>query len=119
MSEELQEAPRPEPDFRVIVERPNQRIDVTHAVQDVYDIAINSMDFGSGFLSTEEVGNLRELGNAIGAQRFDYQHDKCLRCGHDHKRHDVSMSPKCWGEPTAPYSGCTCSGFVRPIGHDA
>lgn len=31
-------------------------------LQDVYDIAINSMDFGSGFLCAEEIQNLRILG---------------------------------------------------------
>lgn len=82
MSDEL-EPPRPTPDFRVIVRHAfRAEVDVTNAVMDVYDIAINSMDFGSGFLSTEEVGNLRTLGEAIGAERFDYQYDKCLRCGH-------------------------------------
>lgn len=104
MSDEL-EPPRPEPDFRVYVQRPGGSLfghtgdravsytDVTHAVMDVYDIAVNSMDFGSGFLSTEEVGNLRALGKAIGAQRFDYQHDKCLRCGNDYHRH-YTQHPK-------------------------
>lgn len=84
---EQPEPPRPEPDFRVYVSRESAIVDVTHAVMDVYDIAVNSMDFGSGFLSTEEVGNLRALGKAIGAERFDYQHDKCLRCGHDYENH--------------------------------
>ncbi len=114
MSDELREPPRPEPDFRVVVERKNERIDVTHAVQDVYDIAINSMDFGSGFLSTEEVGNLRALGKAIGAERFDYQHDRCLRCGHENERHSITRQQSCW-EP-----GCSCNAFVSPTtGDDA
>lgn len=111
------EAPRPEPGFRVYVVRGDESIDVTHAVMDVYDIAIGSMDFGSGFLSTEEVGNLRALGEAIGAERFDYQHDKCLRCGHpycpDHafgggRCRDLSRMGAWQG------GGCDCLGFVRP-----
>lgn len=93
------EPPRPEPDFRVYVQRETATVDITHAVMDVYDIAVNSMDFGSGFLSTEEVGNLRTLGAAIGAQRFDYQHDKCLRCGEDYDRHQYKFAP--------------CEGFIR------
>jgi hypothetical protein len=99
------EAPRQLPDFRVVVHRSMSKpdIDVTFAVMDVYDIAVNSMDFGSGFLSTEEVGNLRALGEAIGAQRFDYQHDKCLRCGGDYGHH---------GGQKRTRHGCT--GFVRP-----
>lgn len=77
--DDMQEAPRPDPGFRIWVEyygeQPagllvpdiKERIDVTHAVMDAYDVAVNSMDFGSGFLSTEEVEHLRELANAIGA----------------------------------------------------
>lgn len=92
---DMDEAPRPDPGFRVWVEcdhYPN-RTDVTDAVMDTYDIAVNSMDFGSGFLSTEEVGNLRALGKAIRAERFDYQSDKCLRCGADYGRHYGAGKP--------------------------
>ena len=105
------EAPRPEPDFRVlVVQHGTNTVDVTHAVMDVYDIAIGSMDFGSGFLSTEEVGNLRILGTAIGAERFDYQHDKCLRCGHDHERH---YKKRCSG--LSLDDRCSCAGFIRGV----
>jgi hypothetical protein len=102
-----EEPARPHPDFTVYVERDGAKMDVTHAVMDVYDIAINSMDFGSGFLSTEEVGNLRALGTAIGAERFDYQHDKCLRCGHDYERHYGNPVRRC-------VQDCSCTGFIRP-----
>lgn len=44
-----------------------------HVLQDVYDIAVNSMDFGSGFLSTEEVANLRILGRFIDAEPLHYK----------------------------------------------
>ena len=119
MSEEL-EPRRPTPDFRVIIRRAfKAEVDVTDAVMDVYDIAINSMDFGSGFLSTEEVGNLRMLGEAIGADRFDYQYDKCLRCGCEQTsscHYAPEFRPKrqnpdgTWGElPDA----CSCAGFIN------
>lgn len=108
------EPARPEPDFRVFVHREwvdgtgwTVSADVTHAVMDVYDIAINSMDFGSGFLSTEEVGNLRTLGKAIGADRFDYQHDKCLRCGHQYNQH-YKTKKNCRSIK------CSCTGFISP-----
>lgn len=103
------EPPRPEPGFRVYVERNTEKANVTHAVMDVYDIAVNSMDFGSGFLSTEEVGNLRILGEAIGAKRFDYQHDKCLRCGCE-KRSSCHHAPGY--RPTCPPPPCSCTGFI-------
>lgn len=64
----MDEAPRPDPGFRVWVERPDSRgVDVTFAVMDAFDVAVNSLDFGSGFLSTEEALHLRELAKAIGA----------------------------------------------------
>lgn len=109
------EPSRPYPDYRVYVESGSETIDVTYAVMDVYDIAVNSMDFGSGFLSTEEVGNLRMLGKAIGAERFDYQADKCLRCGHDYDRHYMTpfRSKVDGGEHIRCTSGCSCTGFVR------
>jgi hypothetical protein len=106
MLDDATEPPRVDPEFRVYVERGAARIDVTHAVMDVYDIAVSSMDFGSGFLSTEEVGYLRSLGEAIGAERFDYQHDRCLRCGHDYERHNPAV--RCF------VKDCLCGGFVRP-----
>ena len=68
---------RPACDFSVVIVQPKYN-GMTHFVpaeslQDVYDIAINSMDFGSGFLSTEEVRNLRILGRAIGAEPLHYK----------------------------------------------
>jgi len=70
---ETGEAARPKLDYRVMVLRGGYSLDVTNAVADCFDIAINSMDFGSGFLSTEEVNNLRALAVALGVEtkRFD------------------------------------------------
>jgi len=117
LHEDSPETPRPDPGFRIYVHRSVQGtsrdvIDITHAVMDIYDIAVNSMDFGSGFLSTEEVGNLRKLGEAIGAKRFDYQHDKCLRCGHDYQDHYWDE----WGDKAhhCAEQNCVCTGYARP-----
>jgi hypothetical protein len=127
MSDDELEPPRPKPDdFRVYVQRGSDSVDVTHAVMDVYDIAVGSMDFGSGFLSTEEVGNLRALGKSIGAESFDYQHDKCLRCGHDYERHyrahsllfqvASGTSDECDALGFTPTREpvCSCAAFIRP-----
>lgn len=104
---------RPEPGFSVHITRPISEAvsshyegdDLARALQDVYDIAINSMDFGSGFLSTEEVHNLRLLGRAIGAEPFHYQ------CGHRaayvvERRYQAS--PKYPIGSTVPAVPCTC-----------
>lgn len=86
MSDEL-EPPRPTPDFRVLVHlNAEDPIDVTDAVIDAYDVAVNSLDFGSGFLSTEQVDNLRLLGHAIGAEPLRYSTDMCS-CGHQYNWH--------------------------------
>ena len=113
--DEAEEAPRPPAGFTAYVERGDERIDITHCLQDVYDIAVNSMDFGSGFLSTEEVGNLRKLGHAIDAEKFDYQHDKCMFCGHEYQNHYSSYSgeSKCCDVYTTP--PCSCLTYVRNL----
>jgi len=111
---------RKKPDFQVVVHRPGKvGVDVTLALMDVYDIAINSMDFGSGMLSTEEVGDLRALGEAIGAERFDYQHDKCLVCGHEFERHwDGTAGKGCgalgWDKSDGNKGICQCPSYARP-----
>lgn len=89
------EPARPAPDFLVYVHRPDGAVDVTHAVMDVYDVAVNSLDFGSGFLSTEEVENLRHLGKAIGADPLPRSKDSCAECNqlrehHRRAEHDFS-----------------------------
>lgn len=126
--DEIEES-RPIPSYRVLVHHDNgTEIDVTNAVIDVYDIAVGSMDFGSGFLSSDEVGNLRALGKAIGAQRFDYQHDRCLRCGHEYRDHPTINKECCFGAEwpitysvpsitTKRVGGCDCPGFVAAIEH--
>lgn len=90
--DEHKEPPRPEPDFSIYVTKGVYDINVTYAVMDAYDIATESLDFGSGFLSTEEVGHLRELGRAIGAPPLHY---KCGSLNH-------------YGDPLAPPKPCDC-----------
>lgn len=71
----MSEPGRPEVEFDVIV-RSHNGFDnqlAGEALQDLYDIAVNSMDFGSGFLSTEEVNHLRDVGRAIGAEPLHYK----------------------------------------------
>lgn len=70
----MSEPGRPEVDFDVIIRSHNGFDNQLsgEALQDVYDIAVNSMDFGSGFLDTEQLGHLRQLGLAIGAPPLHY-----------------------------------------------
>lgn len=66
-AEILFEPPERKPvDYKIYVEREGKRIDVTYAATDCFDIAHNSMDFGSGFLDNEEMEHLRQFAFAIG-----------------------------------------------------
>ena len=109
---------RPDPGFDVIISlhgaegRTFISPRLAAALQDVYDTAVNSMDFGSGFLDTEEIENLRILGGAIGAEPLHYQCDQ--RDGHfvervcpEHRNH----WEKFWVEPVP----CTCGALNGPV----
>lgn len=41
--------------------------DVTEGVRVAYDLVVASMNWGSGFLDSEEMGQVADLGQAIGA----------------------------------------------------
>lgn len=99
--DDMQEAPRPDPGFRIRVfhHDPASVIDVTDAVMDAYDVAVNCLDFGSGFLSTEEVANLRHLGKAIGAKPLHYKCDYAPEYRHHISGHLMKARP------------CTCGAF--------
>lgn len=46
-------------------------VDVTEHVGAIYDLVIQSMDFGSGFLTSEDAEPLAELGEMCGFARCD------------------------------------------------
>lgn len=72
---EVLEESRPNPGFTVFINNGTVTWtgdDLAKAMQDMYDIVVNSMDFGSGFLSTEEMKNIRLFGKAIGAEPLHY-----------------------------------------------
>lgn len=57
--------------LRVIAYRPDgTEVDVTEPVRVAYDCVHQSMDWGSGFLDTEEVDNIIRLGAACGFADF-------------------------------------------------
>jgi hypothetical protein len=110
---------RPEIGFDVIIElygAPNRKFvspRLAAALQDVYDIAVNSMDFGSGFLDTDEIENLRELGKAIGAEPLHYQ------CNRRPARviqypHNIPFGSPLHVGDTIPALPCTC-GAEAPV----
>jgi len=79
-------------------------VDVTEAVIVAYDVAVNSMDLGSGFLETWEVHELRILGDEMGAEPFRYPRDRCDRCGHERQDH---YGDKCM----RMLADCRCEGW--------
>lgn len=58
--------------MRIIVQRDDgTEVDVTTAVQITYDALHASMDFGSGFLDTEELGAMVVLAESAGFDGFN------------------------------------------------
>lgn len=52
---------------RVVAHRADgTEIDVTEGVQALYDLAVGSMDFGSGFWTVDDAVPVRDLANACG-----------------------------------------------------
>lgn len=53
--------------FKFHLERDNGEDDVTQHVLDLYDMAVNSMDYGSGMLDSEQYKRLADLAEMIDA----------------------------------------------------
>lgn len=123
----------------------NDPVDVTEAVQIIYDALHASMDFGSGLLDTAEVQALRRLSMAAGWEPITYNLDRCRSCGHQRNEHITRNGgltclttvetavvptsaplPEGWkihqyramGEPGKKwiYRECGCSEFVLDLG---
>jgi hypothetical protein len=62
--------------------------DVTDGVKALYDLLGDSMDWGSGFISQEELLPIRALEIAAGWARAPYYLDVCDSCGHIRKLHN-------------------------------
>lgn len=111
--------------LRITAHGPNGEVDITDGVQVIYDQLVGSMDWGSGFLSTEEVATIRAVAAVCGFEQIPYQHDRCVECSHDrgdhrphyeesvvvadsacfYRRRDVPVTS--WGRGP----DCPCSGF--------
>lgn len=99
-------------------------VDITEAVQIVYDALHASMDFGSGFLDTSEVDAMRVMTKAAGWEPLEYNLDVCQTCGHrrnEHRSYGDSraclIAPSGWrvlNEPdgTPVVRKCECVAFV-------
>lgn len=63
------------------------RIDVTEGVQVCYDACTSSLDWGSGFLATDEARAIQVLAVACGFDQATYENAPCT-CGHSDSWHD-------------------------------
>lgn len=87
---------------QIIVERDDSSyVDVTEAVQIVYDALCNSMDAGSGFLDTDEKLALHTLAKAAGFKPPEFDDDECADCKHTRGNH--------WGQ-----AGCNAKKVITP-----
>ena len=116
--------------MRIIVEHDDgARIDVTEGVQVCYDAATSSMDWGSGFLASDEIRAIQTLAIACGFDVEEYSFTECSGCGHEQSWHRM-MTPSgyvyaCQGRRDAPATAwrrgfegsadiqCGCTQFRR------
>lgn len=100
--------------------------DITDDVRATYDIAVGSMDFGSGFLDAAEVAHLHRINAVIGGEPLEYQSDPCDNCAHgrdyhreDGCRHRVHATGTHYGNWIADRAApeCDCPGFVFDGAH--
>jgi hypothetical protein len=102
--------------------------DITEGVQILYDLLGASMDYGSGFLDTNEVAKIRGLGMACGFKPLSpYAGDACVGCGHERQSHNTyGAGTGCFkrvpedagGVHKAQYNDwatyCPCMAFIEP-----
>jgi hypothetical protein len=95
-------------ELRIIAHRGDAEADVTEAVTKLYDLMVDSMDWGSGFLDAEDVAHIRAVQDACGFEFRTYQQDKCDTCRHprQYHRHDVPGDTHCWQQD------CSCTAFL-------
>lgn len=96
--------------------------DITSLVQTAYDTAVGSMNFNSGFLSTEKADELKMLARFMGFDVVNYSKDVCATCGHAYERHrSYKGVSSCWASPDGGYrrhnedDACGCTGFESTI----
>lgn len=91
------------------------RLDITEGVQVAYDTCVASMDWGSGFLATDEARAIQILGVACGFDVAEY--DQTCRCGHIggwHKRMGpAGLERQCMGRAGVP-GRAWCRGLDGP-----
>lgn len=74
-----------------------REIDITEAVQIIYDAMHGGMEFGSGLLDTSEVEALRLMSDAAGWAPVEYELDLCQNCGHIRRDHS-RLTRRCFVE---------------------
>lgn len=91
-------------------------LDITQHLANMYDLILGSMDFGSGFFSSEDIHHIRQIQMACGFERLDYHSDKCKLCGHDFGFHR-ELNPGCmmnWRDSVTfeVTEECDCPGYA-------
>ena len=70
-----------------VVDDDGNETDIMAELATLYDVAVGSMDWGSGMLDNDEVAQVRKIARLMGYADVEYQHDKCSACGHDREQH--------------------------------
>jgi hypothetical protein len=72
-------------------------VDITDAVQRIYDAFTSTLDYGSGLLDYEDIAAIKRLAAAGGWLQPDYPETFCQNCHHgasNHRGRDGLIS--CW-----------------------
>lgn len=88
--------------MKIYVVNDDANVDVTEAVQIIYDALVASLDYGSGFLDRDEENAIRDLARVAG---FEHPNDECQLCGHTRDAH----GPRCRFVRFG--SACSCEAF--------
>lgn len=104
--------------LRIVVYRDGQETDITEGVQALYDLVINSMDWGSGFLSDEDVRPVIEVAEACQFASFAEAREYVARKKHDEecRAFYATLWPPRGGIPSGAWTNNTHDHVYSSVG---
>jgi hypothetical protein len=84
----------------IVLRDDDSKVDITESVEAVYELVVNSMDWGSGFFDKDDVWHIRKVQQACGFRFVRADTDECVNCSHtgaEHGKgvcyHDATYTP--------------------------
>lgn len=91
--------------------------DITEGVQALYDLVINSMNWGSGFWTAEDALPVAQIGRLLGFERIDEVERYVAERQHDIERQEWLNTHPTARNPISP-RGILTGWYESPIDHD-